>query len=935
MQEPSSRNMSQENDGELAGVATSHDNDHHEHTIGGRDNNADAVDDKERGGGQAEESSGMDDARIEFPSSSSDDDGDADDDVRISFATAVGDGDGDQLVNEQAELDLEVEEEDDDDTSRYDYVTWMESEPVSIQERRRRLLQGMGLNSSRDLLRSRNSRPPPATTPRLIIPPDIPRSAPPRRPHHHPPPSTSSATDAAVADDATSAPTPTPATKTTTATATRQHPNDVAAVLTRSRSDSRLAVRAGGARKPARRVYSLPHSLNFPPVNKPSRRSLTSSSAAAKGAGIFHSGDTGGGGFFTSDKKQDTGKEFMLKNGQRSAPLSVEELERFIGKHLMRRSQSQPVPAGTTTTTTKEKKPPPEKKRTRWLKNIKLVASAAGLRHDKDVNGRSATTMSKSASVSSSSSSSTTGPERLKVHHYGKSSKELTGVYMRQEVRAHEGSIWSIKFSPDGRFLASAGEDHVVRVWKVVDVDGHDAGASSSSSSQEVSASVLPPQPPPATPTRTSMDAGGGRSSAAAPGLAAQLSRRMRRGRSGKDVLPEHVVVPENLFALAEKPAFAFEGHQDDVLDLSWSKSQCNDRRVTIVAWLQKLLSSSMDKTVRLWDMDTKTCLKMFPHNDYDDLSCMIGGVCAAMDAVTCVQFNPVDDDYFISGLLDCKVRIWSVPDRQVVDWSDVSDMVTAACYTPDGQEAQIDMSISKKRRTQAKKITGFQFAPGNPSEILVTSADSQIRVFNGITVLQKFKGFKNTSSQISASYTADGRHVVCASEDSNVYVWRRVPTTASSTSGTGAGGGGSIGIGVRAKTWLTSRSYEYFFCRDVSVAVPWPGSSPSPSPAFRCKSDGDTAKKKHGAAIAGDDDNAGVPPLPRRHKSGPMGYPGASQPDLCRRESSAAAASASARWHGGAEGGNAWGMVVVTASRGGEIRVYQNFGLPLGNIFH
>ena len=45
-----------------------------------------------------------------------------------------------------------------------------------------------------------------------------------------------------------------------------------------------------------------------------------------------------------------------------------------------------------------------------------------------------------------------------------------------------------------------------------------------------------------------------------------------------------------------------------------------------------------------------------------------------------------MDDGYFISGSLDCKVRIWSVPDRQVVDWSDVSDMVTAACYTPDGQ---------------------------------------------------------------------------------------------------------------------------------------------------------------------------------------------------------------------------------------------------------
>ena len=54
--------------------------------------------------------------------------------------------------------------------------------------------------------------------------------------------------------------------------------------------------------------------------------------------------------------------------------------------------------------------------------------------------------------------------------------------------------------------------------------------------------------------------------------------------------------------------------------------------------------------------------------------------------AVTCIQFNPVDDRYFISGSLDAKVRIWSIPDRQVVDWNDLHEMVTAACYTPDGQ---------------------------------------------------------------------------------------------------------------------------------------------------------------------------------------------------------------------------------------------------------
>jgi len=53
---------------------------------------------------------------------------------------------------------------------------------------------------------------------------------------------------------------------------------------------------------------------------------------------------------------------------------------------------------------------------------------------------------------------------------------------------------------------------------------------------------------------------------------------------------------------------------------------------------------------------------------------------------VTCIQFNPVDEDYFISGSIDGKVRIWTIPDSQVVDWTDVRDIVTSVCYRPDGQ---------------------------------------------------------------------------------------------------------------------------------------------------------------------------------------------------------------------------------------------------------
>ncbi|XP_028058360.1 uncharacterized protein LOC114262207 [Camellia sinensis] len=55
-------------------------------------------------------------------------------------------------------------------------------------------------------------------------------------------------------------------------------------------------------------------------------------------------------------------------------------------------------------------------------------------------------------------------------------------------------------------------------------------------------------------------------------------------------------------------------------------------------------------------------------------------------DYVTCIQFNPANENYFMSGSIDKKARIWGVIERQVVDWADVRDVVTVICYHPDGK---------------------------------------------------------------------------------------------------------------------------------------------------------------------------------------------------------------------------------------------------------
>lgn len=64
---------------------------------------------------------------------------------------------------------------------------------------------------------------------------------------------------------------------------------------------------------------------------------------------------------------------------------------------------------------------------------------------------------------------------------------------------------------------------------------------------------------------------------------------------------------------LAPKPFCVFRGHTADVLDLSWSPRN------------YFLLSSGMDRTVKLWHLTRAECLCCFQH----------------VDIVTCISFMP------------------------------------------------------------------------------------------------------------------------------------------------------------------------------------------------------------------------------------------------------------------------------------------------------
>ncbi|GMJ08463.1 hypothetical protein like AT2G37670 [Hibiscus trionum] len=592
-------------------------------------------------------------------------------------------------------------------------------------------------------------------------------------------------------------------------------------------------------------------------------------------------------------KNLDTGKEFVvneydqdgmwnkLSDIQTGKQLTIDEFEKSVGhspvvKELMSRENINPTMSNNNGTDRKinsyfTKSLKQSKKRgAAVLKSIKEVANSMTLRGEKEREPNLFAMDQKNAKNGTN--------QWVRVRQTGKSYKELSALHICQEIQAHEGSIWTLKFSTDARFLASAGEDTTIHVWEVQECE------------------VMPMNEGCSTPGNLTP-------------LHSSLSKKGSSSSKKGNQVPSYVHVPETVFSLSERPICSFKGHLDDVLDLSWSRSQ-------------QLLSSSMDKTVRLWDLETKSCLKLFAHNDY----------------VTCIHFNPMDDDYFISGSLDTKVRIWNIPYRQVVDWTDLNELVTAACYTPDGQGAMIGTQkgscrlystedcrliqldqITVQNKANAKKITGLQFCPINPSELLVTSADSRIRVVDGYEVFYKFKGIKNTNSQISASFTSDGNYVVSASEDSQVFVWR-----CEEPKNTGTG----------KRTVITSRGHEYFPCKDVSVAIPWPGTLKTEPLPMAENGESLLMPRCSTASTPGNfnssNSSRSTPSIRYSDSSSmPRSSTGTSS---SIRYSDSPSISSSWSWVNGSGHGQqaaAWGLVIVTASLGGEIRIYQNFGLP------
>jgi WD40 repeat protein len=341
-------------------------------------------------------------------------------------------------------------------------------------------------------------------------------------------------------------------------------------------------------------------------------------------------------------------------------------------------------------------------------------------------------------------------PRYIKVRAHNKKQREFNRMFLAQELtgsklaangdkepaqaireapstptwRSKGGAVWATEFSTDGKYLAAAGQDNMVRVWSVI-----------------------------STP---------------------EERKAHEQDEDASNGQGERLSAP----VFRSKPIREFQGHSGTVLDLSWSKNNF-------------LLSSSMDKTVRLWHISRQECLCTFKHKDF----------------VTSIAFHPRDDRFFLAGSLDSVLRLWSIPDKSVAFWNQLPDLITAVAFTPDGKTAmagvlsglclfyeteglkyntQIHVRSSRGKNAKGSKITGIRTInfPDDPEgnvKVLITSNDSRVRLYNlrDKSLEMKFRGHENTCSQIKASLSDDARYIISGSEDRKAYIWSTGPVEA------------------------------------------------------------------------------------------------------------------------------------------------------------